>query len=68
MVESNKISSTSAGRAKGTGALLETAMKGIPPTLRRFYKFTKDMAQKFSRHLSKDRTDEFVEYVAKEFK
>ena len=68
MVESGKISSAGSGRVKGTGTLLETAIKGIPPAFRRFYKFTKEMAQKFSRHLSKDRTEEFVEYVAKEFK
>lgn len=65
MVESGRISSS---RQKTTGAVLSSAIKGIPPALQRFYKFTKDMAQKFSRHLAKDRTDELVEAVVKEFK
>jgi len=66
MTESGKISSSS--RPKTSGTLLSSAIKGIPPMLQRFYKFTKDTAQKFSRHLSKDRSDEFIDAVVKEFK
>lgn len=67
MGEAGKISSSLPKTGK-TGAILDVAIKGLPPVLQRFYKFTKEMAQKFSRHLSKDRTDEFIGEVVKEFK
>jgi len=67
MVESSRISS-STSKARPTGALMDSSIKGIPPAFQRFYRFTKDMAGKFCRHLSKDRSNEFTEAVAKEFK
>lgn len=53
-------------KVKVTGTLTSAAIKGIPPALQRFYKFTKEMAMKFCRHLQKDRTEELVEAVFKE--
>jgi hypothetical protein len=50
-----------------SGTILSTAITGVPPTLRRFWGFAKDMAQKFSRHLSKDRSNELLAEVVKEF-
>ncbi len=50
-----------------TGTILSTAITSVPPSLRRFWGFAKDMAQKFSRHLSKDRSNELLAEVAKEF-
>ena len=67
MGETGKVSSSFPKTVK-TNALLDVAVRGLPPVLQRFYKFTKEIAQKFSRHLSKDRTDEFIGEVVKEFK
>lgn len=67
MGESGRISS-STPRVGTTESLIGTAIKGIPPILKRFYKFTREMARHFSRHLSKDRAEEFVDAVIKEFK
>ncbi len=65
MGESGKISSFNT-HVKVTGTLTNAAIKGVPPAFQRFYKFTKDMAMKFCRHLQKDRTEELVEAVIKE--
>ena len=67
MSDIRKISSSHSKIGK-SDTLLDVAIKKMPPVLQRFYKFTKEMAQKFSRHLAKDRTDEFVNEVVKEFK
>lgn len=67
MVSTNKIGS-SATRTGRTDTILRSAVLNIPPVLRRFERFIKDMAQKFSRHLSKDRTNELVDAVIKEYR
>ena len=58
----------SASQAPRTGTVLQTAIVGIPPMLRRFQGFIKDMAKKFSRHCEKDRSAEFEQAVIEEFK
>ena len=67
MGESGRISSLNS-KVKVTGTLTSGAVKGVPPAFQRFYKYTKDMAMKFCRHLQKDRSDELVEAVIKEMK
>ncbi|MCX5749085.1 MAG: hypothetical protein NTZ10_02405 [Candidatus Saganbacteria bacterium] len=67
MVESGKVSS-SVPKVKTSGTLMSSAIQNIPPALRRFERFIKDMAQKFSRHLAKDRTKEFIEAVIKGYR
>ncbi len=46
----------------------QTVPAGVPPVLRRFWDFTKDMAKKFSRHLGKDRSPELELAVIEGFK
>jgi len=67
MGESGRISSLNS-KVKVTGTLTSGAVKGVPPALQRFYKFTKDMAMKFCRHLQKDRSDELIDAVIREMK
>jgi len=67
VVSSSKITSSSP-RAAVSDTILRSAIQGIPPALRRFERFIRDMAQKFSRHLSKDRTKEFIEAVVKGYR
>ncbi|MBU0687670.1 MAG: hypothetical protein KKB81_07505 [Candidatus Margulisbacteria bacterium] len=46
-----------------------TAMPiGIPSVLKRFWKFTRDMAQRFNKNLLKDREGEFLKVIEKDFK
>lgn len=70
MVSTNRVSSSSA-KTTSSGTVLKTAVKNIgaiPNRLKRFWDFTNDMAKQFSRHLSKDRTQELVDAVSEEFK
>ena len=62
-----KISPSGAQKVKSSGTLLSTAISAVPPSLRRFWDFTRDMAQQFSRHLAKDRTNELADKVKEEF-
>jgi len=41
---------------------------GIPPVLKRFWRFTRDMAKRFNKELIEDREDEMVDDVVKFFK
>lgn len=67
MVESGRISSLNS-KVKVTGTLTSGAVKGVPPALQRYYRFMKDMAMKFCRHLQKDRSDELIDAVIREMK
>ncbi len=60
--------SSSTSKTKTTGVLMGSAVMNIAPSLRRFWDFTKDMAQQFNRHLMKDRTKEFLDQINKDFK
>jgi len=44
-----------------------TIPSGLPPVLRRFWKFARDMSRHFSRHLLKERDEEFLKAVRKDF-
>jgi hypothetical protein len=36
---------------------------GIPPLLRRFWNFAREMSKRFSKHLMKDREEEFINAI-----
>mgnify|MGYP007084773832 CR=1 FL=1 len=40
---------------------------GVPPILRRFWNFARDMARRFSKHLLKNREEELMKVVRKSF-
>ncbi len=70
MISTNKVSS-SAQKSQASGTVLRTAIKNIgsiPNKLKRFFPFTEEMAEKFSRHLLKNRKEELVDSVIEEFK
>jgi len=41
---------------------------GLPPVLRRFWGFARDMAKRFSKNLHQNREDELLRAVEKDFK
>ncbi len=41
---------------------------GIPPVLRRFWGFARDMAKRFSKNFQEDRTEELLNALTKEVK
>lgn len=63
----SQISKTSASvpKPKATGTTMSTAVKGVAPSLRKFWDFANNMARQFSRHLSKDRSAEMLEDIRK---
>lgn len=64
----NKISSIKSTKAGSPQSIQNQMITKVPPTLRRFWKFTQDTAKKFSRHLAKDRTNELADEVIQEFR
>ena len=61
MSEAKKVSSSSS--AKGPQKNLEVVPSYVHPMIRRFWKFTRDMAKKFSGNLTKDRSEELAKNV-----
>jgi hypothetical protein len=62
-----KITRTPVNVAARSGQIgAASAPVGWPPAFRRFFKFTLDMARRFSRNLLKDRTEEMVRRVERE--
>ena len=59
MAEAKKVSSSSSS-ARGTGKIAETVPSYAHPIIRRFWKFTREMAKKFSGNLLKDRSEELI--------
>jgi len=64
MIETRKTASSVSG-PRTTQVLTQNAVKGIP---QRFWKFTREMASKFSRHLMKNRDEELLDALSREFK
>lgn len=54
----------SAGRVGGPGGAIPI---NIPPLLRRFWRFAQDMAKSFSKHLVKNREEDFLRVVRTKF-
>jgi len=51
----------------GPGRVGEAIPVGVPPVLRRFWNFARDMARRFSKNLLKEREEEFMKVVRKHF-
>jgi hypothetical protein len=49
------------------GRLSSAIPVGLPPVLKRFWKFAQQMAQQFNKHLVQNREDEFLKVVKKDF-
>jgi len=49
------------------GTVREAVPLGISPILRRFWRFAREMAKRFSKNLMKDREDEFLKTVRRDF-
>ncbi|MEK7376632.1 MAG: hypothetical protein AABZ57_05670 [Candidatus Margulisiibacteriota bacterium] len=62
MAETKKVSSFSSP-LRGPQKSMETVPSYVHPIIRRFWKFTRDMAKKFSGNLLKDRSEELVKNV-----
>lgn len=56
--------STSASRVAPMG---EAIPAGIAPVLRRFWRFTQEMAKRFSKQLLKNREEDFLKVVRTKF-
>lgn len=52
---------------RGVGRLAPAIPVGLPRVLRRFWKFARDMARRFSKNLMKTREEEFLKVVKKHF-
>lgn len=61
-----KIERTSANLPGKTGGISQPVPVGISPILRRFWDFTRKMAKEFSKHMVKDREEEFLKVVQKD--
>ncbi len=53
--------------SRGVGEVSTPIPPGTPPALRRFWKTARELAGRFSKHLMKDRTEEFLKVVSKDF-
>ena len=51
----------------GAGRVAPAIPVGVPPVLRRFWNFARDMAKRFSKNLLKEREEEFMKVVRKHF-
>lgn len=67
MAEAKKVSS-STSPARGAGKMMDVAPAYVHPILKRFWRFTREMAQKFSGNLLKDRTEELANKVNDNFR
>jgi hypothetical protein len=67
MIE-NRIDFASISREARISQLPETVPGWVPPVLKRFWKFTRQMAKSFNKELATDREEEFAKAVAKSFK
>ena len=67
MSSSKRITGKPVNISARLGQLASVVPASVPPVLKRFWKFTRDMARRFSKNLQKDREGEFLKVVAKEF-
>ncbi len=62
-----KIERTSSNIPSRAGGVGQAVPVGIHPVLRRFWDFARKMAKEFSKHLMKDREEEFLKVVQRDF-
>lgn len=67
MSSSKRITGKSVNISARLGQIASVVPAGIPPVLKRFWKFTRDMARRFNKNLLKDREGELLKVVSKEF-
>jgi len=50
-----------------TGGVSQVVPTGVPPVLRRFWNFARSMAKEFAKNLLKNREDEFLKVIRRDF-
>ena len=64
----NRVDRVTISKEAQVGKPSGAAPSWIPPVLKRFYEFTKNMAHAFSKETNQDREEELIKVVSKSFK